>query len=85
VIAAHPFPGDAECVDGQDAALRRLFEDRLYFSSMLAGVLCLFASVAWLDVRLLVAFPLAVLVLRRLYSRGTLDRFPEKRSDELFY
>jgi hypothetical protein len=85
VIAVTAVRADAESVDGEDAALRRLFEDRLYVSIGLAAVLCVFASVAWLDVRLLLAFPLSVGALSYLFGHGKLERFPEKREDELFY
>jgi hypothetical protein len=75
----------AETVNGEDAALRRLLEDRLYVSIALAAVLCLLASVAWLDVRLLLSFPLSVGAFAYLFGRGTLERFPAKREDELYY
>jgi hypothetical protein len=39
-------------VEGEDAALRRVLEDRLYFATALAAVVCMLASVAWLDPRL---------------------------------
>jgi hypothetical protein len=48
-------------------------------------VISLLAAVAWLDLRLLLAFPLSVLAFRWLYRRGTLERFPERRRDELPY
>jgi hypothetical protein len=72
-------------VEGEDAALRRVVEDRFYFATALAAVVCMLASVAWLDLRLLLAFPLSVLAFRWLYGRGTLERFPERRADDLGY
>ena len=85
MIAAERGRAHAETVTGEDAALHRLLSDRLYVSTAIAGVLCLLAAVAWLDVRLLVALPISVLALRHLFRRGTLERFPENRDDELFY
>ena len=82
---ASPIRADAETVDAEDAALRRLLEDRLYISIGLAAVLSLFASVAWLDARLLLAFPLSVGAFLYLFSHDKLDRFPAKQEDELFY
>jgi hypothetical protein len=72
-------------VEGEDAALRRILEDRLYLATALAAVVCMLAAVAWLDLRLLVAFPLSVLAFRWLYGRGTLERFPERREDDFLY
>jgi hypothetical protein len=85
VIARPRACTHAESVNGEDAALRRLLEDRLYVSIALAAVLCLLASVAWLDLRLLLSFPLSAGAFVYLFGRGKLERFPAKREDELFY
>jgi hypothetical protein len=80
-----PVRRTLRAMEGEDAALRRLLEDRLYVACAVAGVISLLAAVAWLDLRLLLAFPLSVLAFRWLYRRGTLERFPERRRDELPY